>query len=102
MNKTCTAGAVKTITLSCGNITISMEPQFGTGGGGRSPVMLGHIESEGLKEDLDNPLYDNYNSAIDGLESLVLAHACEGVDVTDTKYVEGIETALEAIANNLG
>lgn len=39
-------------------------------------------------------------AAIDGLESLILAHACAGIDVTSAKYVEGIETALEAIGNN--
>ena len=41
-----------------------------------------------------------YNAAIDGLESLILAHACVGVDVMSPDYVEGIETAVEAIANH--
>ena len=41
-----------------------------------------------------------FNSSIDGLESLVLAHACSGVDITSVAYVEGIKTALEAIGNN--
>ena len=40
-----------------------------------------------------------YNAAIDGLESLILAHACAGVDVESPAYVEGIETAVDAIAN---
>ena len=42
-----------------------------------------------------------YNAAIDGLESLILAHACAGVNVESPAYVEGIETAVEAIANHL-
>ena len=42
-----------------------------------------------------------YNAALDGIESLVLAHACAGVNVNSDKYRTGIETALEAIANNL-
>jgi len=42
-----------------------------------------------------------YNAAIDGLESLILAHACAGLDVESPAYVEGIETAVEAIANHL-
>ena len=42
-----------------------------------------------------------YNAAIDGLESLILAHACAGVDVEALAYVEGIETAVEAITNHL-
>lgn len=41
-----------------------------------------------------------YNAAIDGLESLVLAHACEGIDVTSVAYVKGIRTALDNIGNN--
>jgi len=40
-----------------------------------------------------------YNAAIDGLEALILAHACAGVDVESPAYVEGIETAVDAIAN---
>ena len=41
-----------------------------------------------------------YNAAIDGLESLILAHACAGVDVESPAYVEGIETAVDAITNH--
>lgn len=42
-----------------------------------------------------------YNAAIDGLESLILAHACAGVDVESPAYLEGIETAVDAITNRL-
>ena len=41
-----------------------------------------------------------YAAAIDGLESLILAHACAGIDISSSAYVEGIETAVEAIVNN--
>lgn len=34
------------------------------------------------------------------LESLLLAHACAGVDIESPAYLEGLETALEAIANH--
>jgi len=43
---------------------------------------------------------DEYNAAIDGLESLILAHACAGIDITSPAYLEGIETAEAAIGNN--
>jgi homoserine dehydrogenase len=39
---------------------------------------------------------------MDAIESLILAHACAGVDVADLAYVEGIETAVEACYNRLG
>ena len=41
-----------------------------------------------------------YESAIDGLESLILAHACSGINTKTSAYLEGIETAVEAIAHN--
>jgi hypothetical protein len=44
----------------------------------------------------------DYNVAVTGLQSLILAHACAGINVRDPKYCEGIETALDAIANHLG
>jgi len=43
----------------------------------------------------------DYNVATDAIESLILAHACAGIDVSSLDYLEGLETALEACANNL-
>ena len=40
-----------------------------------------------------------YHAAVDGLEALILAHACAGQDVASPAYLEGIETAVEAIVN---
>ena len=40
-------------------------------------------------------------AAMDAIESLILAHACAGVDIESPAYVEGIETAVEACWNNL-
>ena len=40
-------------------------------------------------------------AAAHALESMILAHAIAGIDVTSPAYCEGIETAVEAIANNL-
>jgi hypothetical protein len=54
--------------------------------------------------DLKTVLYDSedelYNAAMDGVESLILAHACAGVDITTPEYLEGIETAVDACASN--
>jgi len=36
----------------------------------------------------------------DPILSLVLAHATAGIDVTTPAYIEGIETAVEALYNN--
>jgi hypothetical protein len=40
------------------------------------------------------------DDAIDAIESLILAHACAGIDVESPAYIEGINTTLEAISNN--
>ena len=41
------------------------------------------------------------DDALDAIESLLLAHACCGVDVTSPAYISGLNTALEAITNHL-
>ena len=43
-----------------------------------------------------------YEAAVDGLESLILACACNGIKIDSKKFILSIEIALEAIANNYG
>jgi len=43
----------------------------------------------------------DYNSAIDGIEAMILGHAVAGIDITDPKYLEGIESAVQGCANNI-
>lgn len=70
------------------------------------------IDLDGKNGSITSTLHDNeavddlvevehYNAAIDGIESLILAHACAGIDVESEAYKEGIKTALDAISNNL-
>ena len=72
----------------------------GTGGG--SITSEGLKLAEGLSEDIEDGEEvagrDMHNAAIDGMESLILAMACEGV--VPTKMA--IQTALDAIGNNYG
>ena len=42
-----------------------------------------------------------YNSAVDGILSLVLSHACAGINIDTEEYWNTIETAFESAANNL-
>ncbi len=44
---------------------------------------------------------DRYNAVVDAVESIVLAHACAGIDVDDPRYVEGIRTCVAACADRL-
>ena len=58
---------------------------------------------------LQSPLKDGHEdgdqeellAALDAVESVILGHACAGVDVESLAYQAGIEAALEAIANHL-
>lgn len=59
-------------------------------GGGSITSSL--MSEEGL-EDLE------YNAAINGIESLVLAMACEGLDVESKSFLRALETTVEAIGN---
>jgi hypothetical protein len=49
---------------------------------------------------LDFHVARDIRNMLDAVESLVLAHACAGVDVQSTPYLIGLETALKAIVNN--
>ena len=40
----------------------------------------------------------DYGNAVDAIESLILAHACAGVDIASPAYIRGIETAVEKCA----
>jgi hypothetical protein len=43
----------------------------------------------------------DFNLAMDGIESLLVALACEGVDVAAPAFVDAIRTAVQACGNNL-
>ena len=75
-----------TITLPCFGIIIEVIDN------------AGKITSD-LKDGSDDP---ELAAAMDAIESLILAHACAGVDVASPAYVEGIETAVETCWNKLG
>ena len=85
---------MRTIHLPCFGITIRLDRKNTT----KTPG-AGTIASD-LKTPGKNAANRQYNAAVDGLESLILAHACAGVDVESPTYVEGVETAVEAIANH--
>jgi hypothetical protein len=52
--------------------------------------------------EMDVRLSDTFEAALDAIESMILAHAIAGVDVSSPMYVEGIETAVDKIAQKFG
>lgn len=75
------AAVVRTIRIPIFSIAVEVF----AGGGGT-------IQSS-LRESLDG-------KSADAIESLLLALACEGIDITTSAYADAIATAVEAIANN--
>lgn len=59
----------------------------------------GSIHSGELEDAEASPVY---KAAIVALLNLVLAHACAGVDGEAPAYLEGIEVAVDSIANEYG
>ena len=81
---------MKTIKLPIYGIVVEID---GKGGG--------EISSTDLQTVHHDPEDEIYNVSMDGIESLILAHACAGVDITTPEYLEGIKTAVDACANKI-
>lgn len=60
-----------------------------------------HLSSSLVREEGLDSASLAYNFGLDIIESLVLAHVAEGVDVTSFAYARGVTTALDAASNNL-
>jgi hypothetical protein len=84
----------RTIRLPCYGITVTLVRENGVDKPG-SGVIASDLRATGTATNRQ------FDAAIDGLEALILAHACAGVDVESPAYVEGIETAVEAIGNHV-
>jgi len=81
--------------LPCFGIVLSLFPNGS-----------GTIRSEILKEEEVEQIgrEDGVNAtalcaAVDAIESLILAHACAGIDISVPAYIEGIETAVQKLFN---
>ena len=85
---------IKEIKLPIGGIVITIDYDED----GR-PIS-GNIVDTDLKTEHNDPEDELYNAAMDGVLSMVLAHAMAEVDVTSSGYIEGLETAIDACANN--
>jgi len=64
-------------------------------------VTLDGMGSGSISSDLNGAGDVAYNAAIDGIESLILAQACMGCDITSPAYLEALEVAVESCNNNL-
>jgi len=90
---------LRLITLPCYGIKMRVGAGFG---------FISSELHETIQKDLDKPDYDGpesqqhketFNSMMDGIESMVLAHAVAEIDVEDPRYLQGIEDAVHACSN---
>ena len=86
--------SARTIETDCFGIVVTL-----TGGrfpGGTITSDLHNLgDDPGMDTDPKDVLFD---AAMDAIEAMVLAQAVAGVDITDPKYLEGIETAVQTVA----
>jgi hypothetical protein len=65
----------------------------------------GTIESNLLiqkgDEDYNAEYRDTWNISIDAIESLILSHACAGVNILSQEYLHGLEHMLEKLTNEI-
>jgi hypothetical protein len=87
---------MKRIVISIGADRLEVELN-GKGGG----TVKSNLALPASNRDYPKAVRERYNGAIDGIESLVLAHACAGIHVQAQAYVEGIQASVEAANNNL-
>ena len=74
------------IKLPCYGIVIDLGPE--------DEYFPGAYEGGKITTELEGEEFD-------GIEALILAHAVAGVDVQSIPYIEGIETAVDAIFNHI-
>ncbi len=69
---------------------------------GNSGVISSSLHENGfLWEDDDTRTHKNRAKGFaDGIEALILALACEGIDVHTQEFANAIETAVDGFANN--
>ena len=86
--------ATRTIKLPCFGIEVTIETDD------KHKPISGVITNTNLKTDNEDEEDELYNAAMDGILSLILAHAMAEIDITSVGYIEGLETAVNACANN--
>ena len=90
---------MKTIHLPCYGIAVSLNDDGG--GGSISSKLHEPTHDEDGNRFPDQSGINKFNGYMDALESIILGHAVSGIDIQDPKYIEGIETAVQAIGNEL-
>jgi len=98
---------MKTIKLRCHNIEVEID--VNKQGGGCITSDLHNDEFLEEREELFTGIRTEieyleskiqFEAAIDAIESMILAHACAGVDIESLSYIKGIELAIQSCDNS--
>lgn len=92
----------KEVKLPCYGIVVSWDSETLVGKI-KTPTLLGRsifCEAAQLANKSRRPDQIHMFPEFDGIFSMILAHAIAGVDIESPAYIEGIETAVEAVGNN--
>jgi len=81
------------IKLPCYGITITLDNDDDCG------TISSDLHEDYTEDHPDKADIMQYNCMMDAIESILLAHACAGIDVETLPYIEGIETAVQACAS---
>ena len=84
-------GSPKTIDVGIHGIVVHL-----TGDGGGSITSDLHEDQAGAEDVVGFAMYE---AKVDSLESLVLAQAMAGIDITTPAYKDAINTWIDAVAN---
>ena len=85
---------MRTYTIPKYGITVEVMTNNGKNAGAINSKLIEHLVGNEMPE-------DSIIGAVNAIESLILGHACAGLDIGTEDYITGLDSAIEAIANNL-
>lgn len=81
--------------LPCYGIVVDVDDDIKMGASG---TIISDLHENYSEDDPEKADIIEYNTMVNGIESMILAHACAGIDISTPAYIEGIETAIDACA----
>lgn len=89
---------IKVFRLNIFDIVVTV----GNNGSGTISSNLKHYTATKESHEIEDEIKESlrWNANCDAIESIILGHACSGVNIEAPEYVEGIVTAIEAMYNH--
>ena len=94
----------KTIKLPCYGMKVILDDEVSYVSSDLFENELGYDDTEHLHNDEIESYNDEirrHNNNVQGLQQLILAHAEAGIDIESPKYIEGIESVVQGLLEEL-